>query len=301
MAENYLDYIQFGTSSWAYEGWRGNVYFKDYPGSTFKKDCLAEYAADSRFSTVGMDLFFYQPPTESLLLHYAEQLPPGFKTCSKVWQELTIFRYANQPNLGAKKNQLNYNFLNPDVFRGTVLRPYQNVFKEHTGPFIFEFQYIKKSDLALPDFISKLDSFFSALPKDFAYSVEIRNKNFLVPEYFSVLKKHKVAHVFNHWSYMPPLSEQMKPDAFTADFMIARILTPIGMAYQETIKKFGEFDKIIERQPQMREDLIRLAEIAVRNKKLIYLLINNRIEGSAAETITELLELLAKKLAGENE
>lgn len=299
MPENYPDYIRFGTSSWAYEGWKGNVYFKDYPKSRFKKDCLAEYAADRRFSTVGMDLFFYQPPTESLLLHYADQLPEGFKTCSKVWQEITIFRYANQSKLGVKRNQINENFLNPDIFTQTVLPPYQNVFREHTGPFIFEFQYIKKSDLALADFISKLDAFFSALPGDFFYSVEIRNKNFLVPEYFSVLKKHNVAHIFNHWSYMPPLSEQMKFDAFTADFTIARILTPIGMSYQETIKKFGQFDKIVERQPAMREDLIRLAELSIRNKKLAYLLINNRIEGSAPETISELLDLLAKRLTDE--
>ena len=37
--------IKFGTSTWAYEGWRGTVYTKDYPKGRFKKDCLAEYAA----------------------------------------------------------------------------------------------------------------------------------------------------------------------------------------------------------------------------------------------------------------
>ena len=90
MSNEYKNFIHFGTSSWAFEGWKGIVYFKDYPGGRFKKDCLAEYAASQRFDTVGMDLFFYQPPTESLLDHYAKQLPPRFKTCSKVWEQLTI-------------------------------------------------------------------------------------------------------------------------------------------------------------------------------------------------------------------
>ncbi|MFZ5519281.1 MAG: DUF72 domain-containing protein [Candidatus Zhuqueibacterota bacterium] len=292
----YRDYVRFGTSSWAYEEWKGNVYFKDYDESNFKKDCLTEYAADRRFSTVGMDLFFYQPPTASLLTHYANQLPQGFKTCSKVWQELTIYRYAHQANLGARKDQVNDRFLDPKLFTETVLRPYRTAFLDHTGPFIFEFQYIKKSDLPFDAFVEKLDAFFAELPGDFSYSVEIRNKDFLKPAYFNVLKKHNVAHVFNHWSYMPPLAEQMKRDAFTADFVVARILTPIGMSYQETQKKFGSFDRIIERQPQMRKDLMRLIEISVRNRKLLYLLINNRIEGSAPETITELLEMLEGRL-----
>jgi len=294
----YRDYLRIGTSSWAYEGWQGNVYFRDYEAANFKKDCLAEYAADRRFSTVGMDLFFYQPPTESQLTHYASQLPPGFKTCSKVWQELTIYRYTNQANLGAKKGQVNDRFLDPELFIERVLDPHQTAFHDHTGPFIFEFQYIKKSDLPVDGFAEKLDAFFAVLPRDFSYSVEIRNKDFLKPIYFNLLRKHNVAHVFNHWSYMPPLAEQMKHDAFTADFAVARILTPIGMSYQETQTTFGDFNRIVERQPQMRDDVLRLIEIAVRNRKLLYLLINNRIEGSAPETITELIELLERKITG---
>ena len=37
--------IRFGTSTWAYEGWKGQVYKKTYPTSRFKSDLLAEYAA----------------------------------------------------------------------------------------------------------------------------------------------------------------------------------------------------------------------------------------------------------------
>jgi uncharacterized protein YecE (DUF72 family) len=84
MSNEYQKYVHFGTSSWAFEGWQGIVYFKDYPAVSFKRDCPAEYASHKRFSTVGMDLFFYQPPAESILKHYADQLPPGYKTCSKV-------------------------------------------------------------------------------------------------------------------------------------------------------------------------------------------------------------------------
>lgn len=292
MSDEYKNYVYWGTSSWVFEGWKGIVYFKDYSNGRFKKDSLAEYAADQRFNTVGMDLFFYQPPTETLLEHYAKQLPTNFKTCSKVWEQLTIFRYPNHPRYGKLKGQVNPNFLNADIFINTILKPYQQVFQDHIGPFIFEFQYIKSADKSVREFSQDLDKFFSAIPDEFQYSVEIRNKNFLQSNYFEVLHKHNVAHVFNQWSYMPPISEQLKLDSVTTDFIVARILTPLGMSYQQTVKKFEPFDKIINPLPQMRADVMKLVEIAVKSRKIAYLLINNRAEGCAPQTIEQLQKMV---------
>jgi len=285
-------YIHFGASSWAYEGWKDVVYFKDYPAKRFKKDCLAEYASDSRFSTVGMDLFFYQPPTEDILRHYAAQLPKNFKACCKVWEALTIARYANQARYGKLKGQDNPNFLNPDIFINQILKSHKAFFQEHTGPFIFEFQYIKKDEKSFVEFVADLDRFFSQIPTEFQYSVEIRNKNFLRPEYFDVLAQHNIAHVFNFWSYMPPIHEQLSKAPLTSDFIVSRVLTPIGMSYQESVKKFSPFNKIIEVQPQMRQDLADLSELAAKKKIPTYLLFNNRIEGCAPQTISEIMQTL---------
>ncbi len=297
MSSEFKKYIHFGTSSWAFEGWQGIVYFKDYPAGRFKRDCLKEYAADQRFSTVGMDLFFYQPPTESILKQYADQLPPDFKTCSKVWEQLTIYRYPNQSRYGKLKGQVNPNFLNPALFVNKVLEPHQKVFRNHTGPFIFEFQYIKAAEKTIEEFSQQLDAFFEVIPKDFEYSVEIRNKNFLHTKYFDVLRKHKVAHVFNQWSYMPSISEQLKHDAITADFLVARILTPLGMSYEATVKKFEPFDKIINPLLEMRADVMKLVEIAIQSRKIAYLLINNRAEGCAPLTIAELQKMSQQYLS----
>jgi len=296
MSKTIAKYIRWGTSSWAFEGWKGIVYFKEYPADKFKRDCLAEYAADARFLTVGMDLFFYQPPTESILQHYAEQLPAGFKTCSKVWEQLTIYRFPKQPRYGKMKGQVNPNFLNPELFINSVLKPYQRVFQEHTGPFILEFQYIKAADKSVDEFSQELDRFFSALPDDFQYSVEIRNKNFLHQSYFDVLRKHKISHVYNQWSYMPPISQQLQYDSITADFIVARLLTPPGMSYQQSVNRFEPFDKIVQPLPEMRSDVMKLVEIALKSRKIAYLLINNRAEGCAPRTIEELQKMIEKLL-----
>src|SRR5919112_1021414 len=92
--------IKFGTSTWAYEGWQGTVYTKEYPKGRFKKDCLAEYAAYQYngaplFGTVGLDQTFYRPPTDKQLEDYASQLPVGFEMGSKVWERITIPQFPN--------------------------------------------------------------------------------------------------------------------------------------------------------------------------------------------------------------
>jgi hypothetical protein len=48
------------------------------------------------------------------------------------------------------------------------------------------------------EFCSRLDTFFSQLPKNFNYAVEIRNVGPLGPDYQQVLDRHGVAHVYNH-------------------------------------------------------------------------------------------------------
>jgi len=35
--------IRFGTSTWTYEGWQGQVYHKQYAKTAFARECLGEY------------------------------------------------------------------------------------------------------------------------------------------------------------------------------------------------------------------------------------------------------------------
>src|SRR5947209_647664 len=71
---------------------------------------------------------------------------------------------------------------------------------------MFEFgTFAKRTYENVGQFVADLDPFLSKLPGDFQYSLEIRNPDFLMPEYFDCLRHHGVAHVFNAWSRMPEL------------------------------------------------------------------------------------------------
>jgi uncharacterized protein YecE (DUF72 family) len=285
--------IRFGTSTWNYPGWRGLVYHQDYGPKGAAARMLREYAAFPLFRTVGIDSTYYGPPTEAVLRNYAEHLPAGFPTISKVWGQLTIhtFTKAQDPDRAGKANP---DFLNPDIFVEEIYQPYRRHFSSNTGPFVFEFQTIAKfSGMDADRFSRRLDEFFSALPRDAEYAVEIRNEEFLTPMYFAVLREHEVAHVFNSWTRMPPIGHQLDlPGAITAPFIVARALLRPGRTYDEAVDAFAPYDRIREPNPRLRRDLVRLVQTAMETRIPAYLLVNNRAEGSAPLTIAAVAEML---------
>jgi uncharacterized protein YecE (DUF72 family) len=285
--------VRFGTSTWNYPGWRGLVYHRDYGPKGAAAKMLEEYAAFPLFRTVGIDSSYYGPPTEAVLRSYAEHLPSGFPCISKVWSQLTIHTFTKAQDK-EKAGKVNPDFLNPDLFTEEIFEPYQRHFAQNTGPFVFEFQTIAKSSRIGPEgFASRLDEFFSALPRDAQYAVEVRNDEFLTPMYFAVLREHGVAHVLSSWTRMPPLGHQLDlPGSITAPFILARALLRPGRTYNEAVDAFAPYDRIREPNPKLRRDLARLVEEAVRLRIPAYLLVNNRTEGSAPLTIAAVAEML---------
>lgn len=288
--------IRFGTSTWTYEGWQGQVYKKTYAKSKFARECLGEYCqylynGEPLFRTVGNDSTFYRPASANQLRHYLTQIPEGFEMCFKVWEEMTVPVYANQLRYGSRAGQLNSHFLDAKLFNEMVLTPYREAsFRPHTGALLFEFQ---RHGMPAEEFCGRLDTFFGQLPTDFRYAVEIRNAGLLGPLYRDTLAKHGVAHVYNHWSYMPPLSAQhQKLETFTAPFTVLRLLTPLKMSYEAAKKRAHPYDKMVGELPEMRRDTVELVRRAVDENRWVYALINNRSEGNAPLTVQALTDLL---------
>lgn len=288
--------VRFGTSTWTYEGWQGQVYKRQYTKTSFTRECLGEfcqylYNGQPLFRTVGNDSTFYRPPSANQLSRYLTQIPEDFEMCFKVWEELTIPTYAKHARYGIRAGQTNPNFLNASAFNKLVLQPYRDAqFGPHTGPFLFEFQ---RHGMPAEEFYARLDAFFALLPRDFRYAVEIRNAGLLGPVYQEILSRHGVGHVYNHWSYMPSLAEQhQRMGAFTAPFTVLRLLTPLKMTYEAAKKRAEPYDKIIGELPEMRRDTVRLVQQATGENRTTYVLVNNRAEGNAPLTIQALVERL---------
>jgi uncharacterized protein YecE (DUF72 family) len=285
--------VRFGASSWNYPGWRGLVYHRSYEGKGASARMLEEYAAFPLFRTVGIDSSFYAPPTEEVLTSWAERLPPGFPCVSKVWNQVTVHTFAKALER-SRAGQVNPDFLSPEVFLEAVYQPYQQYFADHAGPFVFEFQAIGRgSGIGPSEFADRLDGFFSALPRDAQYAVEVRNDEFLTPMYFAVLREHGVAHVFSSWTRMPSIGDQLDlPGSLSGPFIVARALLRPGRTYDEAVDAFAPYDRIQDPNPELRRDLLRLIETAVTTRIPAYLLVNNRAEGSSPLTVAEVAGML---------
>lgn len=289
--------IRFGTSTWTYPGWKGTVYSRDYPRTGASVPMLEEYARHPLFRTVGIDSFFYAPPSPRRLEQYAAVLPAGFECVTKVWDRITIETF-DSPRERALQGQANPDFLSAELFLAEVLAPMREHFAGHIGPFMFEFQRMR-GKATFDIFIRRLDDFLAALPTDAPYAVELRNSEFLRPEYFAVLRSHRVGHVFNSWTAMPRLGEQLlMHESVTAPFVVARALLRPGRRYAEAVDMFAPYDRVQEPNPELRADLAAIAKTAHDLRIPAYLIVNNRAEGSAPETIRAVAGLVVELLAG---
>ena len=129
------------------------------------------------------------------------------------------------------------------------------------------------------------------LPPECRYAVEIRNPGFLEADYFSCLRAHNVAHVYNAWSKMPELREQITiPDSVTADFVVSRALLRAGRSYEEAVATFAPYTEIKDPNPETRDALRVLIERSKEEQRMAFLFVNNRLEGNSPGTIIELVD-----------
>jgi uncharacterized protein YecE (DUF72 family) len=288
--------VLIGGSSWKYEGWLGQVYTRDrylargrFSKRQFEAECLREYAGT--FPTVCGDFTFYQFPAGETWRKLFAQVPAGFQFGFKVPEQITCKVFPPHPRYGAAGGKENEAFLNARALREMFLRPLAP-YAGRVGVLIFEFgAFSRQAFGGLGEFVERLDGFLRELPPEFRYAVEVRNPELLRSGYFECLRGHNVAHVYNAWSRMPELREQIAiAESHTADFTVCRGLLRHGRVYEEAVKKFAPYTHTQDPNPAARESMRALIGRAREEKQLFFLFVNNRLEGNAPLTIVSLVD-----------
>jgi uncharacterized protein YecE (DUF72 family) len=292
-----------GTSSWKYPGWRGQLYTDDryiwrgsYSQSRFERLCLAEYA--EVFKTVCVDAAYYRFPDARFVESTFGATPADFLFGLKVTDRITVKHFPNLPRFGGEAGCANPDFLNPEMFNTCFIDPIKD-YRHRVGLLIFEFSKFHAEDYqAGREFVQDLDQFLGVLPPVFPYGVEIRNRNFLRPEYFEVLTRHGVAHIYNSWQDMPPVGEQLSlPGSRTSETLCgARMLLRPGRRYEEAVKAFSPYSEIKDPYPEGQDDAAQVLRSVVQSggKTRGFIYVNNRFEGNALHTIAGILEKLKR-------
>jgi len=220
-------------------------------------------------------------------------VPDDFQFAFKVTDAITIKRFPNLDRFGDQAGKPNENFLNGTLFTSDFLRPCEAI-RPKVGLLMFEFSRFWEGDYQHGrDFVAALDQFLTALPRGWPYGVELRNGNWLKPVYFECLARHGVAHVFNSWEAMPPVSEQMAltGSVTNPELVAARLLLKPGRPYEEAVKLFKPYDTLKEEVPEARaaaRNLIAQGQGAAPGRRT-FVFVNNRLEGNALETIANVV------------
>lgn len=240
-------------------------------------------------------------PSHKFLDGMMTQVPDDFQFGFKVTDTITVKKFPNLPRFGMKAGEVNSDFLNAELFIDAFLRQCE-LYRDKVGLLMFEFGRFYSTDFpAGKEFVEVLDNFLGKLPKDWPYGVEMRNRNWLTPEYFSMLSKHGVAHVFNSWTHMPAVSEQLKMPGSLSNPRLtgARFLLTPGNTYEKTVKAYSPYSETKQVDPDARETAAQLIaggeRYEPRTKTFVY--VNNRLEGNALETtaavVARAIELLS--------
>jgi uncharacterized protein YecE (DUF72 family) len=193
--------LYIGTSAFTAAGWEGTF----YPPGMKPADYLSFYA--TRFNSVEVDSTFYRIPSKPTVQGWGAKTPPGFRFAAKVPQIITHERVLVDCESEFKQ------------FVDTM-----DLLGDKLGPLLLQFGYFnKKAFVGVNDFLARLRPFLKKLPMDHKFAVEIRNKNWLVPQFVEALRERGVALALIDQSWMPRPSQWFeKLDPITADFTYVR-------------------------------------------------------------------------------
>ena len=193
---------------------------------------------------------------------------------------------------------VNPDFLSAEGFATDVVQPFLLHFRRHLGPCVLEIPPVPPDARLDPlEFADRLGAFLAAVPPDFPIAVELRDRRLLTPAYSAMIEQTRAAHVLNYWTAMPFPGEQAAlVDVGRAPCVVVRLLLRPGTRYEARREEFRPFNRIVEPDDRLRRDVTRLITDAAGRQQPVYVLVNNKAEGSAPLTIRALAERLVAEL-----
>lgn len=257
--------IRIGCCGWSYDDWLGVF----YPAGTKFGEYLSKYS--ERYDVVEVDSTFYRTPSLKMVEGWYSKTPDEFRFSLKLPQVIThekMLRDCREERDG---------FLAAARLLGDKLHSV-----------CLQFGYFNKQKFASLDaFLDVLDPFLADWPDDVPAAVEIRNKNWLTPDFTECLRRHNAAMVLVQQSWMPSPGDVMKRfDVITGPFAYVRLLGD-----REAIEKITTTWNrvVIDRIDELKRIARSLTELASRVPVVTF--VNNHYAGFGPDTAETLRSL----------
>ncbi len=258
-----------GTSSWSSSDWLGPFYSPNLKPGQF----IEAYAR--RFRAVEIDSTYYSIPSPHVVTSWREKTPQGFVFTAKIPGVITHEKVL-------KDCQAEFT---------TFLKNIE-LLGDRLGPLLLQFPYFNRKVFPSREpFERLLKPFLQALPKDFKFALEIRNKNWLSWDFLELLRDHSVAFAWVAQAWMPRIDTLAKAlDLLTADFAYVRFIGDRKGIEAKTNK----WDRLIEdKSPEMAVWINELKKIVNKGVKT-YAFFNNHYAGFAPGSVKQFEDLWDK-------
>jgi uncharacterized protein YecE (DUF72 family) len=292
LAEQLSSELYLGTMSWSFSGWRGLVYGEHAPPKLLADAGLTAYAKHPLLGAVEIDRSFYEPPPARYFQALSDQVPEGFRFLVKAHEECTLLRFPKHARYGKKQGDGNARFLDASYAAEAVVGPAAAGLGPKLAAVLFQFP---PQDASEPlAFAERLGAFLAALPRGVPYAVELRNPELLTVAYARALASTGAVHAHNVWGNMPSVLQQARliPPVARKP-LVVRWLMRRGDDYEGARSRFLPFSKLAEPDLANRHDIATLIGKALAHHVPALVLVNNKAEGCAPESLAELAKLIA--------
>jgi uncharacterized protein YecE (DUF72 family) len=309
--------VSLGTATDRYAGWIGQIYARErwagrvarrtheVGGRSFIEEVLPVESVEEFFEHFGaleLDFTFYRPlldehlrPTDTfhLVRTYAGHLKEGDRLFLKAPQAVVAPRLRRAGGFVA-----NPDYLDAEYFTHRFYAPAVKLLHGRLGGILFEQEYRRAAERdAVEDEAADLERFFRRIPADKRYHLELRTEAYLAAPVFDVLARMGVGQALSHWTWLPPLAEQLERAGGRffneGGEVLVRLMTPHGMRYEEAFAKAHPFDRLVEGMlsERMLRETVAIMRAAIAAGRHVTVIVNNRAGGNAPLIAERLAEL----------
>ena len=287
---------RLGTSSWTYPGWTGLVWDNDYSDAQLSKHGLAAYAQHPLFRAVSLDRAFYRPLSALQYTGYAAQVGDDFRFTVKGPALVTDATVRSETGRAVQPNPV---FLNAELAVQEFVQPALTGLGPKLGVLVFEISPLPRHLLAdMTALLARLAAMLQALPSlktqapDAVVAVEVRDPEWLTPEFAAVLRAAGATYCLGLHAKMPPIEGQLPmlralwPGPLVCRWNLHRMHGAYG--YEDAAKRYLPYHRLVDEDPETRATLARVINATVQAGHHAYVTLSNKAEGCAPLSVAAL-------------